>query len=430
MRFGVNYTPSSGWFYTWLKPDWDSIRRDLDAIKGLGVDHVRLFPLWPVLQPNRTWINEDGLADVRHMAMLASERELDVYSDVLQGHLSSFDFVPSWLVSWHEGSMFTDDNAVAAEAKLVSALYDALADIPHFKGLNIGNECNQFADATHPRRMAADEHGVQAWLEALMAPVHQKAHANGHVLMHSENDAIWYEDGHPFTSRQACNIGDISIIHSWVFNGTAQHYGPLSAQSLRHAEYLAELSKAFADDPGRQVWLQEIGAPQNVIDEADTPEFCRKTVEHVLDCENLYGITWWCSHDVNRGMKDFPVFEHDLGLFDEQGELKPIGKAFAGLARQYRDMPEPAARRQAIVVKVGQDGNAVLKSACAPGGSVFERWMEMSEAGQRPALVSSAQAVDRDFCKARGIEECIEVPMTPGLQYNAVSDPSLESKKQ
>ncbi|MFE4721988.1 glycosyl hydrolase, partial [Streptomyces sp. NPDC056728] len=56
MRFGANYTPSQGWFHHWLDFDLDAVRADLDAIAALGLDHVRVFPLWPVFQPNRSLI--------------------------------------------------------------------------------------------------------------------------------------------------------------------------------------------------------------------------------------------------------------------------------------------------------------------------------------------------------------------------------------
>ncbi len=31
---------------------------------------------------------------------------MDAGIDVVQGHLSSFDFVPSWLYTWHDKNMF------------------------------------------------------------------------------------------------------------------------------------------------------------------------------------------------------------------------------------------------------------------------------------------------------------------------------------
>ena len=122
-RFGVNYVPRSGWFHSWLSPRWDEIRRDLDTIAGLGLDHVRIFPFWPILQPNRTLIREEALADVRTMAQLAGESGLEVAVDVVQGHMSSFDFVPAWLTSWHRRNMFSDPDVVAAQVDLTAALH-------------------------------------------------------------------------------------------------------------------------------------------------------------------------------------------------------------------------------------------------------------------------------------------------------------------
>ncbi|KFF30878.1 glycoside hydrolase 5 family protein [Bifidobacterium bombi] len=425
MRFGVNYTPSHGWFHSWLHQDWDSVARDLDAIASLGLDHVRIFPLWPVLQPNRTWINQSGLDDLRHMAQLASDRGLDVYSDVLQGHMSSFDFLPSWLITWHKTNMFTDCKAIEAQSQLVSAVYDALADVPRFRGLTVGNECNQFEDASHPMSMPANAEQINAWLHAMIDPIESEASRRGQIVVHGENDAVWYEEGHAFTPTAASSIGDVSVIHSWAFNGTAQRYGSLSEATTRHAEYLMELSKAFATQPDRQVWLQEIGAPGNVINQSDAPEFCRRSVEHALDCENTYAITWWCSHDVDKSMGDFPPFEHDLGLFDQDGNLKPLGVEFSRLVKDYSLARVPKPRRCALVVRSDEQGEPVMKSACAPGGSLFDKWMELSDAHERPAIVSSKQAQDAEFLANRGIQECITVPMQAGIPYNAVSDPSL-----
>ena len=106
--------------------------------------------------------------------------------------------------------------------------------------------------------------------------------ARWRLIAHSENDAIWYADGHAFLPRYASCKGDVTTVHSWVFNGTGQHYGPMSCESLGHAAWLVELSKAFAADPHRPVWVQEIGAPGNVIDSADAPEFCRARLMRLL----------------------------------------------------------------------------------------------------------------------------------------------------
>ncbi|HMQ36385.1 MAG TPA: hypothetical protein PKA07_02390, partial [Micropruina sp.] len=130
VRFGVNYTPRVGWFHHWLDFSADDVARDLDAIAELEADHVRVFPLWPVFQPNRTLLRPRALADLERVLELAAERGLDVCVDGLQGHLSSFDFVPAWLTSWHRRGFFTDPDVIASTAAYLTAIARACAGHP------------------------------------------------------------------------------------------------------------------------------------------------------------------------------------------------------------------------------------------------------------------------------------------------------------
>lgn len=84
-RFGVNYVPSTDWMFQWQSVEESAIRRDLEAIAALGLDHVRLFPLWPTLQPNRTLIRRRALDDVALVVDIAAEFGLDASVDVVQG---------------------------------------------------------------------------------------------------------------------------------------------------------------------------------------------------------------------------------------------------------------------------------------------------------------------------------------------------------
>ena len=424
LRFGVNYTPSNGWFYSWLEPSWDDVRRDFDAIATLGLDHVRIFPLWPLLQPNRATIRRRALEDVRTTVELASAAGLDSAVDAVQGHLSSFDFLPSWLTSWHRRSMFTDPDVVEAQARLVGALHETLADLPGYMALTIGNELNQFADRPHPSPMEASPDDVSAWLDAVLGAVPAGSPA---AALHAEYDAAWYLDDHPFLPSHASRSGDMTAIHSWIFNGTGQTYGGMSEQSVRHAEYLAELSRAFAATEDRPVWLQEVGAPLNCMAENEAADFCEQTVRHAADVQGMWGVTWWCSHDVARGLADFPELEHTLGLLDEHGEPKPIARRFASVAAELRSAATPPPRTTAVVVLVDEEDVPLRRSDAAPGGGVFTRWMELAAAGERPALVTSRDAKDSKRLDARGITTVVQPAEGGRSVYAAVSeDPSLE----
>ncbi|MFI1337546.1 glycosyl hydrolase [Streptomyces sp. NPDC020845] len=419
LRFGVNYTPSQDWFYSWLAPDREATRRDMKALAGLGIDHVRILPLWPVVQPNRTLIRRRALQDIREVVEIAGDAGLDASVDVLQGHLSGFDFVPSWLANWHRCSMFSDPDAIAAQALLVEAFDEQLHDLPNFLGLTLGNEVNQFTSAVHPNRMPATTPQVTSWLDAL--------HGTGprdprHFRLNAEYDAVWYADGHPFVPAHSSRYGQMSVVHSWIFNGTAQGYGAMSHESVHHAAYLIELSRAFATDPARPVWLQEVGAPLNHLTEDQAPDFCERTVRTAADSEALWGITWWCSHDVSRRLGDFPDLEHSLGLIDADGAVKPIGQRFAALAAELRDRPRPSPRREAVVIPVDDEDVPVSRAELAPGGGVFETWMDRARAGARPALATSTSAADPGALSARGIESLIPAKPTGRTFYSSVSD--------
>jgi hypothetical protein len=410
VRFGVNYTPSEGWFHHWLDFDLDSVRADLDSIAALGLDHIRVFPLWPVFQPNRTLVRPRAVEQLVQLADAAAERGLDVNVDGLQGHLSSFDFLPAWTQTWHRRSIFTDPDVVEGEAHYLRTLAAALADRPNFIGMTIGNEVNQFASSPHPDpdRITAEQ--AESWLTRLLAACVEGAPDATHL--HASYDAAWYQDDQPFTPAHSARIGALTAVHSWVFNGTAQRHGRLSVPTEHHAAYLVELSKAWADDPHRPVWLQEVGAPAPLVPPEHAAAFTEATVTNVLDCPDLWGITWWCSHDVSRSLADFPELEYGLGLFTNDRRPKDIARVLADAAGQPRRTP--ATRTTALVVPA-DPGH---RSRCAPGGRVFDAFFRLVADGARPTTVLDARADDQEHLAARGITEVVTpdqvLPDSPG----------------
>jgi hypothetical protein len=409
-RFGVNYTPSRGWFHHWLDFDLDAVRADLDAIAALGFDHVRVFPLWPVFQPNRTLIRPRAVQQLAALVDAAGERGLDVNVDGLQGHLSSFDFQPAWLTSWHRRNMFTDPDVVEAEAAYLRTLAAALAERPNFIGLTVGNETNQFAGDPHPDPDAIEPAQADAWLARLLAACEQGA--PGKLHLHSCYDAVWYLDNHPFTPAQAARRGFATAIHAWVFNGTAQTYGAGSVAVEHHAEYLIELSKAWALDPRRPVWLQEVGAPAPHVPPAQAAAFARATIVNALDCPDLWGITWWCSHDVDRALADFPELEYSLGLLTNDGRPKPAGLEIAAIIRELRQSwTAPPPRTTALVLDLPEHPRE--RSVCAPGGAFFEAYMKLAAEGIRPAVVLAGAAADEAHLAARAITRAVSLEDAP-----------------
>ncbi|MFF9817194.1 glycosyl hydrolase [Streptomyces sp. NPDC014006] len=409
-RFGVNYTPSEGWFHHWLDYDSGAVRADLDSIAALGVDHVRVFPLWPYFQPDRALIRPRAIEQLLDLTDAAAERGLDVNVDGLQGHLSSFDFLPAWTRTWHRRNLFTDPEVLDGQAAYLHALAGALADRPNFLGMTLGNEVNQFSAGPHPDPDRASAEAIDAWLERMLAACEKGA--PGRLHLHAEYDATWYQDDQPFTPAQAARHGAVTAVHSWVFNGTAQRHGRTGIPTEHHAAYLIELSKAWADDPARPVWLQEVGAPAPLIPPEHAAAFTEATIAAALDCPGLWGVTWWCSHDVSRSLADFPDLEYSLGLLTNDRRPKDTARVLARAARTPRGTP--ATRTTALAVPA----DPALRSLCAPGGPVFDAFFRLVEDGARPTTVLDTRARDTAHLAARGITAVVApeqvLPTPPG----------------
>ncbi|MEV6175711.1 glycosyl hydrolase [Streptomyces sp. NPDC052016] len=398
-RFGVNYTPSEGWFHHWLDFDLDSVRADLDSIAALGLDHIRVFPLWPYFQPNRALIRPRAVEQLVALADAAAERGLDVNVDGLQGHLSSFDFLPAWTRTWHRRNLFTDPDVLDGQAAYLRTLAAALADRPNFLGMTLGNEINQFSAGPHPDPDRATPQQIDAWLERMLAACEEGA--PGRLHLHAEYDATWYQPDQPFTPAQAARRGAVTTVHSWVFNGTAQRYGRTSVPTEHHAAYLVELSKAWAEETHRPVWLQEVGAPAPLIPAEHAAAFTEATIAHALDCPDLWGVTWWCSHDVSRDLADFPELEYSLGLLTNDRRPKDTAEVLAAAARAPKRQAAP--RTTALVVPA----DPALRAAFAPGGYVYEAFFRLTADRARPTTVLDVRAHDADHLRARGIAEVV-----------------------
>ena len=402
-KLGANYTPRRGWFHTWGELDPGQVAEDLAQIADLGLDHVRIFPLWPHLQPNRTRISTAAVDELLSVVDIAGEQGLDISVDLLQGHLSSFDFLPAWVSTWHRRNLFTDPEVLQAQQALAAVLGDELAAREHVTGMTLGNEIGQFAVSYHPDPHPVADAEATDWTRALLETVDQ--HLPGRRNHHSFDDTLWFKDDHPFTPADAVTLGASTTVHSWVFTGAGQTLGqghPALALFGRYLIEVAELWQRLLGAPrDRRIWLQEIGAPVPWVAPEDAAEFATTSIRAAVSHRSVEAVTWWCSHDVSRDLADFPEVEHSLGLFDERGRVKPVGEAIGALAAELR---EPGTDPDGIAEQSVQDGDAAdgfpvpelaldgaNRSVLGPRGEVFARWAaEALEGRVRPLVVDSS----------------------------------------
>ncbi len=384
-RFGVNYIPSSGWLYSWTDWSADAVRADLTAIASLGVDHVRAHCLWPLFQPNRTRVSPLMLAHLRELVDIAGDLGLDVSVCVLNGWMSGTYFRPFWQ---RDGvGVFTDPATIQAEKDLLTAVAETLGESPNLLGIDIGNEPNMmafFAGNTVTRQQG------DAWVRDLLDHCEQVAPGRLHVA--GIDHSPWLADDSCLSREVVGSAGAASVVHSWVFfSGALERYGPTGTGTLHLARYLTELARAFGDTADRPVWVQEIGISDEWIDPEDVPGFAATILENTA-LADPWGITWWCSHDIDRSLSGFDSLEYGLGLFDTDNHLKPVGRAVKDTVERIRATGTPAQPAASSSMNAGggvagERPILVLPTGVTPDLEFADRYFERIANGENPRII-------------------------------------------
>ena len=393
VRFGVNYVPTKNWWYSWGDWDRDSIARDLDDVAALGADHIRIQLLWPYFQPNAEYVSSAHVARLVQLLDEAHRRSLDVEVTVLDGQLSGFLFTPAFLIDnqdGHIGNIITDPKLLAVQKRLFGALAREIAAHPAFLGFDISNEVYWFTQPLHINFTPAQG---DAWMKELLTYCNQVAPGKFHV---NGVDKWPYESSKPnaFTRHTLTRTGSASCVHPWAgFSPVFQKYGPISTAATHYSEFFLQYMQAFSGDGARTLWIEEDGCSKQWMKESLIPQWAEASVRNAVSCDHLFGITWWCSHDVNTRFSGFNKLEYDLGLYTNERKLKPLGRLYRDLIAEFdRHPPAVKPRPRALVIADN-----------AGGDDIFAHYMSSVENGAGPQIVLQSRASDTAYLRRRGI---------------------------
>lgn len=137
------------------------------------------------------------------------------------------------------------------------------------------------------------------------------------------------------------------------------------------------------------------------------PEFLESSILNAASCSNLWGITWWCSHDIDQRFSGFDPLEYDLGLLDIHNQVKPNGKRLMELIAAFTKQPPSRIERKTALVMP----NGILSKRVEdpPGWQFAKHYMKLVEQGSRPAIVLQCRTGDEDYLNKRGIERLISL---------------------
>jgi hypothetical protein len=397
-RFGVNYVPRKRWWYCWLDWEQQAILDDLRGVADLGLDHIRIQCLWPYFQPSISSVSEHTLANLHSLLDAADSAGLDVEVTVLNGWMSGLEFLPTWVAPLaypfgdrKPGNMFTNPETVEGEKLLLRRIAETVGKHRRFLGFDLGNELDVLMQipGCNPASMQAADAWAREMLRYAEEIAPNKFHVNG--ISH----APWWND-FAFSREQIATTGHASVVHSYLSDNTGGLQSSDSA--LPHlAEYEVELAYAYHTDLSRRVWVEETNY---------TPaEFMEPMFRNIMSTGKAWGITWWCSHDIDPSIKDLDRGEKHLGLLDLQNRPKPIGKKFAELVAEFRRSPSAIARRKTALVIPDQGLSAM---PWPPDWKYAQQYMNLIKRGVTPAIVLESLAKDADYIRARGISDLIQ----------------------
>lgn len=323
-RFGMNYVPSRNWYFCWN--DWraDDIASDFDRIAELGADHLRIMLIWPWFQPNRRVVSGAHLDRLEELLRLAAARKLDVLVTLYTGWLSGFRFVPPFL---EKEPFFTSPQWAEVQGLYLTEVSKRLVQHANFLGYDIGNEINCCWSCS-------PEEG-DAWMTRVFRQMQTECPGRVHVNGVDHNP--WFRTT-TFSPKALMAQQELVTLHCWPFwTGAGKFGGHLDKPYTRLPAAMAALARSHGQEARKPVWLQEFGACNAEMPEADVPRWLELAITSGIE-EGVSWFTWWASHDVDPRF-DFNPFEYGLGLMTVDNKIKEQGRAFKRLADAYRSKP-------------------------------------------------------------------------------------------
>ena len=368
---GCNYWASHAGCFMWRNWDASVVESDLERLEKIGVKMLRIFPLWPDFQPlvvlrgqggvpralarrddeplasDGSTVEPEMLLRLRFVCDCAARHGMKLIVSLVTGWMSGRLFVPA---AFEERNLLTDPEVVFYETRLVREIVSFLADHEAVVIWEPGNECNCMAECSRP--------AARLWLETIVGAIRladssRPVAAGMHGLTPAAADSL--------TPEVKWRIGDVGAACDLLTTHPYPLFTPHAAtdrvgsfKSLFHAT--AE-SRFYADLSGKGCFVEELGTLSGVTaGEKTAGKYLSGTLLNLFfhDCRALL---WWCAFDqahIGRPPYRWCAVERELGLFREDGSLKPVGGELRDFEAFRSKLPEqgrfPGFRRDAAVI--------------------------------------------------------------------------------
>lgn len=376
---GCNWWASHAGTAMWR--DWrpEVVEADFARLAAVGVESVRLFPLWPDFQPlsllrgggghpreyrhgeqplpDRSGVDPVMLERLAFVCATAHRHGIGTIIGLVTGWMSGRFFAPAALAHLNP---ICDPESVIWQVRLVRAIVTRLRDAPGVAAWDLGNECNCMGSAPST---AAAGHWTATISDAIRAadptrPVVSGMHS---LLPEPARCGNW-------TIQDQGEHCDVLTTHPYP------HFTAHTAQDRiddpRTTHHATAETRMYADLGGRPACAEEIGSLGPMLgDESAAAAFVRVNL-FSLWANDCRGLLWWCAFDQSHlvgAPYDWTAIERELGMFRADHSPRPLLAGFAGIHALRKLLPGgvlPPPRHDAVcILSRGQDHWAVAWSA-------------------------------------------------------------------
>ena len=394
---GVNYWPRKSGVGMWRNFDEDEIDSEFAQIHALGMDTVRVFPLWDDFQPiyelpgagniprtigmrhnwnitpeiNPEMMDEDMFRKFDKVVELAGKHQLKLIVALLTAWMSGTLFNPTW----KNGRNFFHDSFMLKYQMLYCRAFAArYAGRPEILAWEYGNEQNCTDQCASPET-------AWVWLHALA----------GELRLHDPETSIGsgMHGLHHIVSAQAPwgiadNADAVDFLTTHPYPAFTPGCFKDTLTSVRANLHATAESRYLADLGRRPTLCEETGSLGNsILSEPLSAAYLRMRL-YSLFANGLAGCLWWCYSDFLCGdelpYRDVQMENDGLGLTRTDSTPKPVALEmlkFRSVVDRF-DGHLPELKRQAAILVSDLNDDWL---------SVFNCFVLCIQAGFAPAIV-------------------------------------------
>ena len=283
---GVNYTVSDGWMINLPNLSPETMNADMAALQNIGINHIRIFPLWPQTQPSINKLDEKVMKQLDLLVESAGKHNITLQIAPITGWMSGLIFLPPWAV----GDMFRDQKIIDGQKFLAKTVATRYQNNPAVLGYDFGNELNVLVSRTASKGSTRDQ--LFSWMKQIY-PAFKNASPNQLVT-----NGIGTGYNNNFDIRNIVQTVDYLAPHSYpYFHGTSS-IDPWYGQ---RTTFSPNFIISWCEMVGKPVVLQEIGCSEAWIPVSKIGAYIRLNYFSTW-ADGAAGFLWWGSHNIDTAI--------------------------------------------------------------------------------------------------------------------------------